>query len=126
MGLTVKLWGIRGSLPAPPPPEYQREKIARLLREYEHARLHRRVTVDQYINSLDAAEIGGFGGHTACIEVSSVKSNLIIDGGSGLRRLGDRMMVGGMAGMGRAQIHILMTHFHWDHLIGLPFFTPIF
>lgn len=125
MGLKIKLWGIRGSLPAPLPPEDLSEKVSQLLRQYELERGKKNVTIDQFINSLSDIEKGGYGGHTSCVEVSSIKSNLIIDGGSGLRRLGDRMMLEA-AGVGRGQIHILMTHFHWDHLIGLPFFTPIF
>jgi len=125
MGIKVKLWGIRGSLPAPLPPSYLEKKVESLLRRYEQQRAQSNLSIDDFLRSLSAAEKGGFGGHTSCIEVASVKTRLIIDGGSGLRRLGDRMMLE-PAGLGRAQIHILMTHFHWDHLIGLPFFTPVF
>ncbi len=78
----------------------------------------------------------GYGGNTTCIEVkSSAKAqgqsiggkveNLIIDGGSGIRLLGYDLMKGAY-GKGMGEVHILMTHFHWDHLMGLPFFTPLF
>ena len=48
----------------------------------------------------------------------------MIDGGSGLRRYGEALLVG-PCGMGKGEVHIFMTHFHWDHVIGLPFFAPI-
>jgi phosphoribosyl 1,2-cyclic phosphodiesterase len=35
-------------------------------------------------------------------------------------------LLNGPCGQGKGEVHILFTHFHWDHLIGLPFFTPIF
>jgi phosphoribosyl 1,2-cyclic phosphodiesterase len=35
-------------------------------------------------------------------------------------------MMNGPCGQGKGEVHLLLTHFHWDHLIGLPFFTPIF
>jgi len=60
-----------------------------------------------------------------CVEVATETCQIIIDGGSGIRPLGHRLM-GGPSGMGKAEIHILFTHFHWDHLIGLPFFVPLF
>ena len=65
-----------------------------------------------------------FGGDTTCVEVIGEKS-LIIDGGSGLRLKGNELMAGD-CGKGKGEVHIYMTHFHWDHLMGIPFFLPIF
>jgi phosphoribosyl 1,2-cyclic phosphodiesterase len=59
------------------------------------------------------------------LEVITKNQQLIIDGGSGIRLLGYELM-GGPCGKGEGEVHIFFTHFHWDHLIGLPFFTPIF
>jgi len=50
---------------------------------------------------------------------------VIIDAGSGLRELGLASLAGPL-GRGQGEAHLLFTHFHWDHLIGLPFFIPIF
>jgi phosphoribosyl 1,2-cyclic phosphodiesterase len=125
MGMSVKLWGIRGSLPTPQTPEDMNRKNLKLLEGYESARKKFNMSPSDYLAQLPVTEAAGFGGHTSCIEVSTVKSRIIIDGGSGLRVLGDKIMREHGA-LGSAKIHILMTHFHWDHLIGLPFFTPIF
>ncbi len=91
---------------------------------YEQRPGHTR-DITEFVKALPPDVGGGFGGHTSCIEVSTPKARLVIDGGSGLRRLGEKMMLDA-SGAGRGIIHILMTHFHWDHLVGLPFFTPIF
>ncbi len=86
---------------------------------------HVRSEVEPYLATLPRERFGGFGGNTPCVQVFSPKTSLIIDGGSGLRLHGYELMKG-PCGQGKGEVHILFTHFHWDHLIGLPFFTPLF
>lgn len=62
-----------------------------------------------------------YGGNTTCIEVRCGGRVLIIDAGSGLRKLGQSLMRGG-----RVDADIFFTHTHWDHVCGLPFFVPAF
>jgi ribonuclease BN (tRNA processing enzyme) len=50
---------------------------------------------------------------------------LILDGGTGLASLQTNLMRGPW-GRGQGKLHILLSHYHWDHLIGLPFFKPMF
>ena len=66
-----------------------------------------------------------YGGNTPCVSVTSADQSIIIDGGSGIRQLGNELLKG-PCGKGEGVVHILFTHFHWDHLIGLPFFAPLF
>jgi phosphoribosyl 1,2-cyclic phosphodiesterase len=49
---------------------------------------------------------------------------LIFDAGSGIRDLG--LHLAGQSARGPLRIHLFLTHFHWDHLLGLPFFVPLF
>lgn len=81
--------------------------------------------VDKFLDEQDVYSVGGYGTSTTCVEVMSKESQLILDCGSGMKRLGDAML-SGPASKGKAKVHIFMTHFHWDHVIGLPFFVPIF
>lgn len=123
--MRVKLWGTRGSLPSPKSPHHLEKQIRTLLYRFFEDGYKQVSDIDQFLNNLPIHEFGGFGGDTLCVEVSTPKQQLIVDGGSGIRSLGYEML-NGACGCGRGEVHILLTHFHWDHLIGLLFFTPLF
>lgn len=64
-----------------------------------------------------------FGGNTTCVEVTLASGRrVIIDAGTGLRLLGEKLKESSAP----ASFHLLLTHNHWDHLLGLPFFSPIY
>ena len=62
-----------------------------------------------------------YGGDTACIEIRCGKEILILDAGSGIRKLGNEILK-----EKPQHINILFSHFHWDHIQGFPFFAPLF
>ena len=65
-----------------------------------------------------------FGGNTSCIEVQTAADTLvIIDCGSGLHGLGQTLVASGKPVL---KGHILISHTHWDHIQGIPFFAPFF
>ena len=64
-----------------------------------------------------------YGGNTSCIEVRCGERLLIFDGGTGLRYLGNTLM--GTQG-GPLDADLFLTHTHFDHVCGLPFFKPFF
>ncbi len=65
-----------------------------------------------------------FGGHTPCALVRTDSGDVIIlDAGTGLHRLEEALPAGRKAA---SSLHVLLTHFHFDHLIGLPFFLALF
>lgn len=68
-----------------------------------------------------------YGGNTACIELRFPEINrlIIIDAGSGIRELGNFMMTNDFR-QGPINTDIFLTHTHWDHIMGFPFFTPIY
>lgn len=63
-----------------------------------------------------------YGGNTTCVEVRTHDDRIIIlDAGSGLRNLGKALAVERVL-----KLHLLLTHAHWDHLCGFPFFAPAY
>jgi len=66
-----------------------------------------------------------FGGNTSCLEIRADKRLVIVDLGTGLKPLGDRIMQYDMK-EGRKDMDIFISHTHWDHIMGFPMFTPIF
>jgi phosphoribosyl 1,2-cyclic phosphodiesterase len=68
-----------------------------------------------------------YGGNTICIEIRFPEVNrlIIIDAGSGLRDLGNFMMTHDLPN-GPLKTSIYLSHTHWDHIMGFPFFTPIY
>lgn len=64
-----------------------------------------------------------YGGNTTCVEVVlSSGQTVIIDAGTGIRNLGDSLV----AGKRQGDLLLLLTHVHWDHVLGFPFFAPLF
>jgi phosphoribosyl 1,2-cyclic phosphodiesterase len=62
-----------------------------------------------------------FGGNTSCLEVRAGKAIVILDGGTGLRLLGQKLLP-----ELPITAHIFFSHVHWDHIQGFPFFAPAF
>ena len=70
-------------------------------------------------------ETAGVGGNTSCVEVRCGDgTRLILDAGTGLRRLGEAMIR--EEGAVPAEVTLLLSHLHWDHIQGLPFFVPLY
>lgn len=75
---------------------------------------------------IPGARTERYGGNTSCVEITSAAgTRIIIDGGTGIRRLGKDMMRAEFDA-GQGQAHILVSHTHWDHIQGLPFFAPFY
>jgi phosphoribosyl 1,2-cyclic phosphodiesterase len=64
----------------------------------------------------------GVGGNTSCVEIRSGDSLLVCDGGTGIISLGEKMSRDSEL----SEMMVIFTHYHWDHICGLPFFQPAF
>lgn len=71
---------------------------------------------------VSGKEYNKYGGDTTCIEIRTESGDIIIvDAGTGIRKLGNTLIE-----EGRRKFNLLFTHAHWDHLIGFPSFKPLF
>jgi phosphoribosyl 1,2-cyclic phosphodiesterase len=82
--------------------------------------------LDDYVDGLGFAVAGTYGGHTSCVELVTGSGEYVLcDLGSGLRPFGQAMLA--RHGPAAPQTyHAFVSHLHWDHIMGLPFFTPAY
>ena len=62
-----------------------------------------------------------YGGNTSCVSITADNKILILDAGTGIRNLGSAII-----SKPDLEIFVIVTHSHWDHIQGFPFFTPIY
>ncbi len=62
-----------------------------------------------------------YGGNTSCLEVIADDSHIVLDAGTGIRELGKKFLAHDIR-----STHLLLTHTHWDHINGFPFFVPAY
>lgn len=123
--MRIKLWGVRGSIPTPLSTEQLQEKLFQALTGATQVDLTNDAEVRAYIARLKPSVRGVVGGNTTCIEIDTGSEIIIIDCGSGMLALGYHLMAREF-GRGQGVAHIFLTHAHWDHLQGYPFFAPAY
>jgi phosphoribosyl 1,2-cyclic phosphodiesterase len=125
--MRVKFWGTRGSLPVAATAATIREKVIAGVMAAQGRSFATAAQAAAFVDSeLDFTTRGGFGGATSCVEIDAGDGNFIIcDMGSGLREFGLDAMRRAAAGHAR-RYHFFLSHLHWDHIMGFPFFVPAF
>lgn len=123
--MKIKIWGARGSIPTPIGSKDIEEKIFQAIYGMPPIDTDNPDAVRAYIAELSPFVRGTVSGNTACVEILAGDETFIIDAGSGLRNLGIELMKG-PCGQGQGKLHIFITHLHWDHLQGFPFFLPAY
>ncbi len=126
--MLVRFWGTRGSLPVALKADAVADKVARAL----VAAGGRRFAGVEEARAYAAAALGfptrgTYGGASSCVEIEGGDGGFTVcDMGSGLREFGLSAMA--RAGRdGRPKIfNIFLSHMHWDHIMGFPFFVPAF
>ena len=132
--MRVKFWGVRGSLPSPQLPSQIKSKISAILEWLTPGDLESPESRERFLAGLPPWLFGSVGGNSPCVTVEleetadpsepSVPKELIVfDAGSGIRELGMAMM---KEKPKPTQYHIFFSHFHWDHIMGFPFFNPAY
>ena len=125
--MRITFWGTRGSLPAPLSAHDVRAKVLTALQLARSHHFADEQAVEAFIeHDLPFDVKGTFGGNTSCVQLDAGGSEYVVcDAGSGLRVFGNAMLE--KHGYGAPQTyHIFMSHLHWDHIMGFPFFTPAY
>ncbi len=121
--MKVRFWGTRGSIPSPLKPEEVEDKICQAISLLPDVDVQDMEAVRAYVRELPPLLRGTAGGNTPCVEIQAGGETFIIDAGSGLRELGLELMKG-PCGQGEGTLHLFISHPHWDHIQGFPFFNP--
>ncbi|HZK20427.1 MAG TPA: MBL fold metallo-hydrolase [Treponemataceae bacterium] len=120
--MKVKFWGVRGSHPTPISPDQVRSKLNAVIQRIQPENVIDNNSRQKFIASLPDWLYGTIGGNTPCIEITTNKNEtIIIDCGSGMRSCGKTHL-----SSNDKTFHIFLSHFHWDHIQGLPFFDPAY
>ncbi len=127
--MNIIFWGSRGSLPFSLTTDKIEEKIFTAIKEAQKFSLESDSEIHKFIhNKLPFSVRSTFGSNTSCVEIRHGNENIICDAGSGIRDFGNYYMRSGKIARNEASktFHIFMSHLHWDHLQGFPFFVPIY
>ena len=124
--LRVRFWGTRGSLPAPLRERSVRGKIRDALLAARGRALETRRRSMPSSTALPFSVRGTFGGNTSCVEIITGSDEYVLcDLGTGVREFGNHVLR--EHGPGRKHcFNIFLSHPHWDHIMGFPFFAPAY
>ena len=122
----VRFWGTRGSLPVALTATGVRAKLADVLRGASGRSFASDDEVSRYLDGLEFHAAATYGGHTSCVELETGSGEYVLcDLGSGVRPFGQAALA--RHGIGSPQTyHVFLSHLHWDHIMGLPFFMPAY
>ena len=127
--MQVYFWGTRGSLPTSITNKMIEAKIFKAVQASRAYTLETDEAIKNFIrDKLPFAVREGYGGNTSCVEIASGEDYVLCDAGTGLRDFGNHYMKAKKTGQNSLPniFHIFMSHLHWDHIQGFPFFTPAF
>jgi phosphoribosyl 1,2-cyclic phosphodiesterase len=104
-------------------------KISSAIKKSRNRLLETDEAIEDFIRKeLPFSVRGGYGGNTSCVEISGQDEYVLCDAGTGLRDFGNYALRAEKSGHRNSSgnFHIFMSHLHWDHIQGFPFFTPAY
>ena len=124
--MRIRFWGTRGSLPVALTANEVRKKLVTALRGASGRTFGSDGDLESYIDSLGFPVAGTYGGHSPCVEIQPGGDDYVLcDLGSGVRAFGEACVA--RHGPKTPQLyHVFMSHVHWDHIMGWPFFAPAY
>jgi len=125
--MIVRFWGTRGSIPVAPTTAGIRKKLVGALVRASGLMLDTEDKAREFVErELDFPVAQTFGGNTSCVEIETGSGEYVLcDMGSGARPFGLQVLA--RPGPACPQtFHVFMSHLHWDHIMGFPFFLPAY
>ncbi|HEY5726002.1 MAG TPA: MBL fold metallo-hydrolase, partial [Methylomirabilota bacterium] len=124
--MRVRFWGTRGSLPVALSAQGMREKVVAALVAAAGRDLRTAKSARDFVErEMDWAVGHSFGGNTSCMElVTGRDEHVLCDLGSGARAFGNHLLAA--RGPRGHTVHVFLSHLHWDHIMGFPFFMPAY
>lgn len=120
--MKIRFWGVRGSLPTPILREQFQNRLLAIISQITPKDVLDEDSKMRFISSLPEWEQGIIGGNTSCVEIKTSSDDcILLDCGTGLRvfsQYGKQPK--------SMHYHIFLSHFHWDHIQGIPFFSQLF
>lgn len=124
--MRLRFWGTRGSIPVASSCQMVRDKVKQALLLADGQRFENEAQVDTFIDeSIEFLSGHGYGGDTSCVQIEGGDEFMLCDMGSGLRRFGQHIMQAQDSDRPKVY-HFFMSHMHWDHIMGFPFFPPVY
>jgi phosphoribosyl 1,2-cyclic phosphodiesterase len=121
----VRFWGTRGSLPVALTAGAVRDKLIAAVRGAAGRTFADDRGIEAYVDGLGFAASGTFGGHSPCVELVGAGPDYVLcDLGTGVRPFGQSVLA--RHGAVPQTFHVFMSHVHWDHIMGFPFFAPAY
>jgi len=123
--MLIRFWGVRGSLPAPALPSDIRAKVSTILEQITQEDIASAESRARFLAGLPPWLCGTVGGNSLCVsvDIEGFGQPIVFDCGSGMRPMGIAANARDPAPL---RYHIFFSHFHWDHLLGFPFFNPAY
>jgi len=118
-------WGARGSLPATITKEQIKDKIFQVLTRTRGINLDTDEAISSFVETLPFSLWSTYGCNTSCVEIREAEHYILCDAGTGIRDFGRFVMKQQKAAGGNI-FHLFISHLHWDHIQGFPFFTPAY
>jgi phosphoribosyl 1,2-cyclic phosphodiesterase len=117
------IWGSCGSLPSPISSSTIRQKLIDALWGARNQTFEHKKDVEAYLAGLPHSASGTYKANTSCVQIVTKSDELIFcDAGTGIRDYA--LSIGPDAAP--TSYHIFISHLHWDHIQGFPFFTPAY
>ena len=122
--MEVRFWGARGSHPRPMTPDELRSKISTVIHRVQTSDLEDAQSRERFLLGLPDWLFRPPGGNTPCVELRlGDQESIVFDAGTGIIQLAEDWA---RRGYSEDCINLFFTHFHYDHVQGLPFFGPAY